>query len=89
MQSPEGFTPDRGGQRGEARPPRQRVAAGASHVYPVPRPTDTALQRTEWAWKALRKPVRQEGNVPSFLGPVGAWAKVLEHRMGVKDPGIR
>ena len=33
--------------------------------------------------------MRQEGDAPSLLGPMGARAKVLEHRMGVKDPGIR
>ena len=57
-----GFMPDRADQRGEARPPRQRVTAGGSHVCLGPRPTDAAH-------RGQGRPVRHEGNASSLLGP--------------------
>lgn len=68
MQSPEDLrqTEEVGGGRPD---PHVR---GSLQVHPMsarfPGP-DTAPQRTGWAWKALRKPVRQEGNAPPSSAP--------------------
>ena len=83
-----GFTPDKGGLRGEARPPHQGVAAGASHVCPGPRPTDAAHRGRGGPGKPSgNSETRGQCLLPPR--PAGARANVPGHGMGVQGPGIR
>ena len=67
MQSPEGIYARQEVSVGRL-DPHVRGSLQVHHTSAGSQAHRRSPQRTKWAWEALRKPVRHEGNVPSLLG---------------------